>query len=317
VAQSQGVVTRPAPAARTRTRRRKALRRDLAAYLFLLPGLLHFAVFILFAVVYSFYLSFTRWDLLSKPVFIGLQNFADMVHDDLFWNALRVTLLYVVLSLPTGIALALALALALAMNLRLRGIAIFRACYFIPVVSSMVAVAMVWRWIYQPDFGLLNYGLSLLGIAGPDWLGDEHLTMLSLAILSIWKNLGFNMVLFLAGLQGIPQSLYEAAAIDGAGPWQRFRNITWPLLTPTTFFVAVLGVIGSFQVFDQVVVMTGANGDPGDASRVYTFYLYTKAFRDHAMGYAAALAWVLFAIIAAVTAIQVRFLGRRVNYEVV
>jgi len=315
VAQSQGVVTRPAPAARTRTRRRKALRRDLAAYLFLLPGLLHFAVFILFAVVYSFYLSFTRWDLLSKPVFIGLQNFADMVHDDLFWNALRVTLLYVVLSLPTGIALALALALA--MNLRLRGIAIFRACYFIPVVSSMVAVAMVWRWIYQPDFGLLNYGLSLLSIAGPDWLGDEHLTMLSLAILSIWKNLGFNMVLFLAGLQGIPQSLYEAAAIDGAGPWQRFRNITWPLLTPTTFFVAVLGVIGSFQVFDQVVVMTGANGDPGDASRVYTFYLYTKAFRDHAMGYAAALAWVLFAIIAAVTAIQVRFLGRRVNYEVV
>jgi len=173
---------------------------------------------------------------------------------------------------------------------------------------------MVWRWIYQPDFGLLNYLLSLVGITGPDWLGDDRLTMPSLAVLSIWKGLGFNMVLFLAGLQGIPRSLYEAAAIDGAGRWAQFRHVTWPLLTPTTFFVVVLGIIGSFQAFDQVVLMT--NGGPGDASRVYTFYLYTKAFRDHAMGYAAALAWVLFAIIAAVTYVQIRFLGHRVNYEV-
>ena len=287
-------------------------RRDLAAYLFLLPGLIHFIVFVLFAVLASLGLSFTRWDLLSRPVFIGVQNFVDMVHDDLFWNALRVTFLYVLLSLPAGVVLALGLALA--MNQKLRGISFFRACYFIPVVSSMVAVAMVWRWIYQPDFGLLNYLLSLVGITGPDWLGDDRLTMPSLAVLSIWKGLGFNMVLFLAGLQGIPRSLYEAAAIDGAGRWAQFRHVTWPLLTPTTFFVVVLGIIGSFQAFDQVVLMT--NGGPGDASRVYTFYLYTKAFRDHAMGYAAALAWVLFAIIAAVTYVQIRFLGHRVNYEV-
>lgn len=295
------------------TQRQRRLRRDLAAYLFLLPGLVHFIIFVLFTVLASLGLSFTRWDLLSSPSFIGLQNFADMLHDDLFWNALRVTLLYVVLSLPAGVALALALALA--MNTRLRGISFFRACYFIPVVSSMVAVAMVWRWIYQPDFGLLNYFLSLVGITGPDWLGDDRLTMLSLAILSIWKSLGFNMILFLAGLQGVPRTLHEAAAIDGAGRWQRFLHITWPLLTPTTFFVVVLGVIGSFQVFDQVVLMT--QGGPGDASRVYTFYLYVKAFQDHAMGYAAALAWVLFAIIALVTFLQVRFLGSRVNYEVV
>jgi len=294
-------------------RRRRGWRQDLAAYLFLLPGLIHFIVFVLFAVLASLGLSFTRWDLLSAPSFVGLRNFADMLHDDLFWNALRVTLLYVALSLPAGVALALALALA--MNQRLWGISFFRACYFIPVVSSMVAVAMVWRWIYQPDFGLLNYLLSLVGISGPDWLGDDHLVMLSLAILSIWKGLGFNMVLFLAGLQGIPRPLYEAAAIDGAGRWAQFRHITWPLLTPTTFFVVVLGVIGSFQVFDQVVLMTG--GGPADASRVYTFYLYVKAFQDHAMGYAAALAWVLFAIIAVITAVQVRFLGNRVNYEVV
>jgi len=287
-------------------------RRDLAAYLFLLPGLIHFIVFVLFAVLASLGLSFTRWDLLSRPVFIGVQNFVDMVHDDLFWNALRVTFLYVLLSLPAGVVLALGLALA--MNQKLRGISFFRACYFIPVVSSMVAVAMVWRWIYQPDFGLLNYLFSLVGITGPDWLGDDRLTMPSLAVLSIWKGLGFNMVLFLAGLQGIPRSLYEAAAIDGAGRWAQFRHVTWPLLTPTTFFVVVLGIIGSFQAFDQVVLMT--NGGPGDASRVYTFYLYTKAFRDHAMGYAAALAWVLFAIIAAVTYVQIRFLGHRVNYEV-
>ncbi len=287
-------------------------RRDLAAYLFLLPGLIHFIVFVLFAVLASLGLSFTRWDLLSRPVFIGVQNFVDMVHDDLFWNALRVTFLYVLLSLPAGVVLALGLALA--MNQKLRGISFFRACYFIPVVSSMVAVSMVWRWIYQPDFGLLNYLLSLVGITGPDWLGDDRLTMPSLAVLSIWKGLGFNMVLFLAGLQGIPRSLYEAAAIDGAGRWAQFRHVTWPLLTPTTFFVVVLGIIGSFQAFDQVVLMT--NGGPGDASRVYTFYLYTKAFRDHAMGYAAALAWVLFAIIAAVTYVQIRFLGHRVNYEV-
>jgi len=287
-------------------------RRDLAAYLFLLPGLIHFIVFVLLAVLASLGLSFTRWDLLSRPVFIGVQNFVDMVHDDLFWNALRVTFLYVLLSLPAGVVLALGLALA--MNQKLRGISFFRACYFIPVVSSMVAVSMVWRWIYQPDFGLLNYLLSLVGITGPDWLGDDRLTMPSLAVLSIWKGLGFNMVLFLAGLQGIPRSLYEAAAIDGAGRWAQFRHVTWPLLTPTTFFVVVLGIIGSFQAFDQVVLMT--NGGPGDASRVYTFYLYTKAFRDHAMGYAAALAWVLFAIIAAVTYVQIRFLGHRVNYEV-
>ena len=300
---------RAAPAVAHRRRGRQ----DLAAYLFLLPGLIHFIVFVLFAVLASLGLSFTQWDLLSAPSFIGLQNFADMLHDDLFWNALRVTLLYVALSLPAGVALALALALA--MNQRLWGISFFRACYFIPVVSSMVAVAMVWRWIYQPDFGLLNYLLSLVGVSGPDWLGDDHLVMLSLAILSIWKGLGFNMVLFLAGLQGIPRPLYEAAAIDGAGRWARFRHVTWPLLTPTTFFVVVLGVIGSFQVFDQVVLMTG--GGPADASRVYTFYLYVKAFQDHAMGYAAALAWVLFAIIAVITAVQVRFLGNRVNYEVV
>jgi len=298
--------------AQARTRRQRMRRRDLAAYLFLLPGLIHFIVFVLFAVLASLGLSFTRWDLLSRPVFIGMQNFADMVHDDLFWNALRVTFLYVLLSLPAGVALGGGRARG--MYQKLPGISFFRACYFIPVVSSMVAVSMVWRWIYQPDFGLLNYLLSLVGITGPDWLGDDHLTMFSLAVLSIWKGLGFNMVLFLAGLQGIPRSLYEAAAIDGAGRWAQFRHITWPLLTPTTFFVVVLGIIGSFQAFDQVVLMT--SGGPGDASRVYTFYLYTKAFRDHAMGYAAALAWVLFAIIAAVTYVQIRFLGRRVNYEV-
>ena len=303
-----------APPTRAALRRRR-LRRDLAAFLFLLPGFAHFLVFILFAVGISLGLSFTRWDLLSSPSFVGLQNFSDLLQDDLFWNALRVTGLYVLLSLPAGIVLALALALA--MNQRLPGISLFRTFYFLPVISSMVAVAMVWRWIYDPEYGLLNYLLSLVGISGPDWLGDDRLVMVSLAILSIWKGLGFNMVLFLAGLQGIPESLYEAAALDGAGRWARFRHITWPLLTPTTFFVAVLGVIGSFQVFDQVQLMYPASPGPPDSARVYTFYLYTKAFQDHAMGYAAAMAWVLFAIIAAITIVQVRFLGRRVNYEVV
>ena len=292
---------------------RRRLRRDGAAFLFLAPGLFHFLVFVLFAVVFSLGISFTRWDLLNSPSFVGLQNFSAMLHDDLFWNALRVTGLFVALSLPAGIALSLALALA--MNQRLFGISFFRACYFIPVVSSMVAVAVVWRWLYDANYGVIDYLLSLVGISGPDWLGDDNLVMLSLAILSIWKGLGFNMVLFLAGLQGIPRSLYEAAEIDGAGRWARFRYITWPLLTPTTFFVAVLGVIGSFQVFDQVLLMFPSG--PPDSARVYTFYLYTKAFVDHAMGYAAALAWVLFAIIALITFLQVRFLGGRVNYEVV
>lgn len=282
------------------------------AFGFLAPSLVHFLVFVVLPVGFSLYISLTRWDLLTPMQFVGLTNFKELFfNDSLFWLSLRNTAYFVVLTVPPTIALGLLLAMA--MSQRIRGIAFFRSIYFIPHISSMVAVAMVWRWIYNYNFGILNTLLEFLGLPVFDWLGDPKLAMPSVAIMSVWKGLGWAMLIYLAGLQNIPPQFYEAAEIDGANAWQRFVYITWPLLTPTTFFILVMSLIGAFQVFDQVYMMTG--GGPSHATTVYNYYLFQNAFRFFKMGYAAAMAWILFIIIAVITYLQMKFLGENVNYN--
>jgi multiple sugar transport system permease protein len=285
----------------------------LVALLFLAPSLIGFFVFIFLPVLGGFGLSFTEWDMLTPPKWIGLQNYVTIFKaDPLFWISLKNTLSFSAIVILVGIPISLGLALAV--NSQLKGIDIFRTVYFIPVVVSTVAAGLVWKWILQPDLGPVNTLIKALGFKSISWLGDPKTALLSVAIVAIWLGMGYNMVILLAGLKGIPSHLYEAAAIDGAVKIQQFWYITLPLLTPTLFFVLVMSVIGSFQVFSQVFVMT-TNAGPGNATLVYVYYLWQNAFRWFKMGYASALAYILFLIIMAVTFIQLKFMGGQVTYE--
>ncbi len=270
------------------------------AFVLLLPNLLGFLVFTVFPVVASFVLSFSEWDLLSPMKFVGADNYVKLVSDETFWKVLWNTFYFTLGTVPVGIALALLLAVAL--NKKIRGVKLFRAMYFLPVISSTVAVAIVWQWMYNPHFGLLNYILSVFGIEGPLWLTSTTWAMPAVIITSIWKGLGFNMLLFLAGLQGIDAQFYEAAKIDGANSVRQFLHITIPLLSPTTFFVTVMCIISSFQVFDQIHVMT--QGGPARSTSVLVHYLYQNAFQYFKMGYASAIAYILFIIVFVVTMLQ-------------
>jgi multiple sugar transport system permease protein len=288
-------------------------RRTLAGYTFITPNLIALLVFTLGPVVAGLVLSFTSWDLLTKPVFVGLANYKQLLFkDEFFWNSLKNTIYYSLLTVPVGIVVSLALALVL--NRHMFGVRIYRTLFFIPVVSSSVAVALVWKWLYNTDFGVLNWLLELVGLHGQPWLTSSRWAMLAVALTVIWKTMGYNMVIFLAGLQEVPQSLYEAASVDGAGSWARLRYITLPLLVPQIFFVLVMSVISSFQAFDMVYVMTG--GGPGNATQVYNYYIWQNAFQWFKMGYASALGYVLFVLIFGITLIQVRYMGRRVYTEV-
>ena len=299
-----------AAAARTADAGRRR-RFDPSGYFFLLPSLLAFATFIVFPVGASFYLAFTRYDILTPPRFIGTRNFEFMfTGDPLFWKVLGNTLYYSLIQVPLNIVCALGLALAL--NAKLRGVVIYRTLYFIPVVSSIIAVAIVWRWVYDADWGIANWLISYLGIPKQNWLYDPYLAMPSVILMNVWKNMGYNMVLFLAGLQGIPEVYYEAAKIDGARNWHLFRRITLPLLSPVMFFVVVISVINSFQVFGAIYIMT--KGGPLDATNVLVYHLYFKAFNELQMGYAAALAWVLFSFLLLITLVQNRLSKGWVHY---
>ena len=293
-------------------RHRNRRREITAAYGFLLPNLLGFAVFTFFPVIAALVISFTDWDLLQAPTWVGLGNYQTLLRDPLFGQVLKNTALYVLGTVPLQMVLALAVALAL--NERIPGQLFFRTAYFMPVVASTVAVALVWRWIFNYDFGLLNSFLYMIGIQDPpNWLGSTRTALISIIIMSIWQQVGYSMVLFLAGLQGVPVQLYEAAKIDGAGPWARFAFITLPMLSATTFFVLVIGVINSFQVFDQALIMT--QGGPANATNTIVYHIYRNAFQFFKMGYASAMAWVLFAIIFVVTLLQFRYQRRWVNYD--
>ncbi len=288
------------------------LREARAGYLFIAPNLLGFLIFTLLPVFASLLLSFTDWDLLTPLQWIGFSNFIRMFSDDVFFTVMRNTLIFVVATVPTRVALALLVAVAL--NQGLRGTAFFRTAFFMPVISSTVAIALVWQWIFNTDFGPLNDILFSLGVASPPhWLTSTKYALPALIIVSIWQGIGFNMVIFLAGLQGIPEQLYEAARIDGASAWTQFWRITIPMLSPTTFFVVVMTTISSFQVFDLAVIMT--EGGPANATNTLVYHIYRNAFQFFHMGYAAALAWVLFIIVFVVTLLQFRRQETWVHYD--
>jgi multiple sugar transport system permease protein len=292
-------------------------REVIAAFLFLLPNLLGFAIFMAGPLLTSLGISFVEWNLLAPPIWLGLENYLHLVTDDDFWTSLWATGYYMLGSVPLSVGIALVMALAL--NQKIRGITIYRTVYFIPVVSSLIAVALMWRWIYNPTSGILNYmidgffDLLHLPFSAPDWLQSRVWAMPAIILMSVWKGLGYNMVLFLAGLQGIPRHLYEAAEIDGANDWSKFRNITLPLLTPTTFFIVIISIIGSFQIFEQAYIMT--QGGPARATVTTVYYIYENGFQWYKMGYASAVAWVLFALILLVTLIQWKYQDRWVFYE--
>jgi multiple sugar transport system permease protein len=270
------------------------------AVLLLLPNIIGFLAFTLIPVIASFVLSFTTWDMLSPIKWIGISNYTDLLRDPTFIKVFWNTIYFAGISVPLGIVCSLLLAVALDQGANFKKF--YRAAYFLPVVSSMVAVAVVWQFIYNPEYGLFNYFLSLLGIKGPNWLTSTVWAMPAVIITSVWKNVGFNMLIFLAGLQGISNDYYEAAELDGANLRQKFFYITIPLLSPTTFFVTVMSFIGSFQVFDTVFLMT--QGGPARSTSVIVHYLYENAFKYFNMGYASAMAYVLFFMVFLITMIQ-------------
>jgi len=289
----------------------KLNRKALTGYLFILPLISILAIFVLIPVGASLVLSFYKWDIISSPRFVGLQNYVRLVGQDLFWISLKNTFIYTVAVVAIGLVLALSLALLLN-ETWLRGKTFFRTVYFIPVITSMVVISMIWSWLYSPTYGILNYILKILGLPMQKWLSDPKLAMICIILMTIWKFLGYHTIIFLAGLQGIPEQMYEAAMLDGSNWWQRFRYITLPLLKPTTFFITVMAIIGSFQVFDQVYIMT--EGGPLYSTTVLVVYLYNNAFRYFRMGFGCAIAWVLFGIIFIVTLVQLRLFRELIEY---
>ena len=281
------------------------------ALLFLAPTLIGLAVLSAGPILATLAISLTQWDLLRAPQFVGLDNFVNLASDDRFLKALRNTAFYTVTSVPLGMLISLFLALAL--NQTIRGIAWIRTAYFMPVVTSTIAVALVWQWIYSPDAGLLNQFIGLFGIAPQKWLSNPTLAMPSIVAMSVWQGLGTNIIIFLAGLQGIPSELLDAASVDGAGRWARFRNVVLPLLTPSIFFTGVLSLIGSFQIFDQVFVLERPR--PTDATITVVYFIYENGFKFFKMGYATAASWILFLIVAVFTAIYFRSQNRWVHYQ--
>ena len=282
------------------------------ALLFLTPTLAGLALVSIGPILAVFGLSMTDWDLMATPLWIGLDNFTRMFGDPLFYRSLLNTLLYTVMVVPASMVLGMGTAVLL--NQRLPGMNWFRGALFAPFICPTVAVAYLWQWLYNPDvrYGLLNWCLARLGISGPEWLQDPRWAMFAVALMSVWQTFPYLMVIYLAGLQSIPQELYEAAAIDRAGPWSRFRHVTLPMLSSTSFFVLVISIISSFQVFDQTYVLT--QGGPENATLTIVLYLYRVAFQEIDVGYSAALSMVLFAVILVITLIQWKLQYRWVHY---
>jgi multiple sugar transport system permease protein len=304
----------PAPAvmAASTVQRRWLTRADVWGYAFISPWVIGFLVFTLVPFVASLFLSLTNWEVVGDWEFVGLKNFARLLGggDALFSRALRNTGVYVVFHVP-GVQI-IALALALLLNQRLRGIAIYRTVFYLPAVTAGVATSYLWAQMFASNGGLLNTGLALVGIQGPNWLYSMEWSMPALIIMSFW-NVGTTMLIYLAALQGVPRHLHEAAMIDGAGTWSRFAHVTVPMITPAIFFNIVQGIIGSFQVFTAAFIIT--QGGPANATLFYSLYLYRTAFERLQLGYASALAWILFVIILGATIIQLAMARLWVYYE--
>lgn len=282
-------------------------------YLCILPWLIGFILFTGGPIIYSFLISLTNWTGIRTRDFIGFQNYVELFTvDPIFWTVLKNTFIYGSLSVILGVGAALAVAML--MNQKVPGISVFRTIYYLPSVTSGIAIAIMWAWMFNPRAGLVNYGLSILGIDGPGWFASPQWAMVGLIFVSLW-GIGPNMIILLAGLQGIPQQLYDAARIDGASGWREFLNITLPMLSPVIFYVTVISMIASFQIFENVLVLT--NGGPGTSTRVLVFDLYQNAFVNSRMGYASAQAWILCVIIMLMTWGMFRISKRMVNYEVI
>ena len=281
------------------------MKREWSAYVFLAPGLISFSIFTVFALGFAFYLTFHEYSVISpeKP-FVGLQNYRDMVADEQFRRSVINTAYFTAGSVPFTMAIGLGIALLLNQPLWFRGL--FRTIYFLPIVTPFVVSAIIWKWLYNADFGLFNHYLLKANIIDERllWLSDKNLAMPAVILMSIWGGVGFSMVVYLAGLQAIPEELYEAAKIDGAGAFSRLRFITVPMLAPTTLFLLVIGIIGSFQIFTQIYVMT--QGGPIDRTTTIVYYIYQSAFTYFEMGYASTLAYGLFAMLFLLTLLQLR-----------
>jgi multiple sugar transport system permease protein len=284
-------------------------RREWTAYLFLAPGLIIFSIFTVFALLFAFYLTFHEWSIIEpdKP-FVGLDNYKDMVDDEDFRRSVINTVYFTGGSVPLGMATGLGIALLLNQSLRGRGF--LRTMYYLPVVTPFVVTAIIWKWLYNGDFGLFNYYLLKTHLIHDPllWLSDKNLAMPAVILMTVWTSVGFSMVVYLAGLQSIPEELYEAARVDGAGPFARLRHITVPMLAPTTLFLLVIGIIGSFQVFTQIFIMT--NGGPVNRTTTMVYYIYESAFKFYEMGYASTLAFALFLMLLVFTALQLRLYRR-------
>ena len=267
-----------------------------AAYIFLTPALLAIFIFFLLPVLAAFVMSFTNFDIYSLGnfrymQFVGFKNYIQILNDPLFWQALKNTFYFVIAGGPLSIAISLGTAILLNSKL-VKFKSFFRLVYFMPVVTTLVAVSVLWKFIYHPKFGILNYLLGFIGIKGIDWLGDPNWAMPAIIFMAVWKNFGYNMIIFIAGLQNIPEDLYEAASIEGASAWKQFRNITLPMLAPTTLFIAIITMIGYFQLFAEPYVMT--QGGPLNSTLSIVLYMYQEGFRWWNMGYSSALAFILY-----------------------
>jgi multiple sugar transport system permease protein len=292
---------------------KKQARKQWSAYLFLSPWIILFLLFTLFSVAFSFYISFREWNILepAKP-FVGLENYIRLFQDEKFYQALWNTILFTGFGVPLGMISGLLVALLL--NTKVHGQSLFRTFYYIPVITPLVVSSVIWKWLYQGDYGLINYYLLKFGLINEKllWLADPKLAMPALIIMGVWMGTGAVMVMYLAGLQGIPEELYDAAKVDGANGFQRMLYVTIPLLSPTTFYVLITSIIGSFQSFAHIYIMT--NGGPLGRTTVIGYYVYQKGFRHFEMGYASAIAYVLFALIFIFTLIQIKYVKGDIQY---
>lgn len=283
----------------------------LWAYTFISAPILGFLLFAFIPLSFSVYVSFTQYGGYQTPVFQGAENYSRLfTNDPLFWKTLFNTF-YSALGIPIGMIFALGIAMSL--NQKIRGIHFFRTVFFLPTISSVVALTLLWKWMFNSDYGLLNYLLDLIGIQGPAWLSSERWAMPAMIIQGVWSGLGFNMVLYLAALQGVPKSLYESAEMDGANGWQRFLRITIPCISPTTLFILITSIIGAMQDFPRFQIMT--EGGPNYSTTTIVYYLFQNAFRYMEMGYASAMAWVLGILIMMITLLNFWMSKRWVHYE--
>ncbi|MFL5761139.1 MAG: carbohydrate ABC transporter permease [Thermomicrobiales bacterium] len=315
MAVQSGALVKPRARSRPNEARRilREMRKQWTAYLFLLPGLILFLIFTVFSATYAFYLSFHQWNILepAKP-YVGLDNYRRLWDDHRFRDSIVNTIYYTATTVPLSVIIGLLIALLLNHEIRARGL--FRTLFYIPVITPLVIAAIIWKWVYQGDYGLLNYYLLKLHIIHEPllWLADKRLAMPAVVGMWVWKTVGFVMVVYLAGLQAIPQDYYDAAKVDGAGSVRQFRDITIPLLSNTTYFVVVIEFLVSFQAFTQIFVMT--SGGPVGRTTTVVYYIYTYAFKRFDMGYASAMAFALFAMMFGFALIQMRFFYKEHEY---